>query len=133
MVSTVMLAVPQGPGTRGAGLVMVVAADPLTYLPHMVSGDTGRLACRGRTLVGWVWLNKRTEKHGIDQLQEIVRIAERPDLVPMVAQWLWDEWHLDAGDSLKQSVMPWLRLCPLLGRHRPSYCWLITDRSEPPV
>ena len=31
-------------------------------------------------------------------MQEIVRIAERPDLVPMVAQWLWDEWHLDAGD-----------------------------------
>ena len=34
-------------------------------------------------------------------MQEIVRIAERPDLVPMVAQWLWDEWHLDAGDSLE--------------------------------
>jgi GNAT superfamily N-acetyltransferase len=34
-------------------------------------------------------------------VQEIVRIAERPDLVPMVAQWLWDEWHLDAGDSLE--------------------------------
>ena len=32
---------------------------------------------------------------------EIVRIAERPDLVPMVAQWLWDEWHLDAGDSIE--------------------------------
>ena len=30
-----------------------------------------------------------------------MRIAERPDLVPMVAQWLWDEWHLDAGDSLE--------------------------------
>ena len=30
---------------------------------------------------------------------------------------------------LKQPVMPWLRLCPLLGRHRPSYCWLITNRS----
>ena len=34
-------------------------------------------------------------------MQEIVRIAERPDLVPMVAQWLWDEWHLDAGDSFE--------------------------------
>ena len=34
-------------------------------------------------------------------MQEIVRIAERPDLVPMVAQWLWDEWHLDADDSLE--------------------------------
>ena len=34
-------------------------------------------------------------------MQEIVRIAERPDVVPMVAQWLWDEWHLDAGDSLE--------------------------------
>ena len=34
-------------------------------------------------------------------MQEIVRIAERPDLVPMVAKWLWDEWHLDAGDSLE--------------------------------
>ena len=34
-------------------------------------------------------------------MQEIVRIAERPDLVPMVAQWLWDEWHLDAGDSFR--------------------------------
>jgi GNAT superfamily N-acetyltransferase len=34
-------------------------------------------------------------------VREIVRIADRPDLVPMVAQWLWDEWHLDAGDSLE--------------------------------
>jgi GNAT superfamily N-acetyltransferase len=34
-------------------------------------------------------------------VQEIVRIAQQPDLVPMVAQWLWDEWHLDAGDSLE--------------------------------
>ena len=32
-------------------------------------------------------------------MPEIVRIAQRPDLVPVVAQWLWDEWHLDAGDS----------------------------------
>ena len=32
-------------------------------------------------------------------MQKIVRIAERPDLVPTVAQWLWDEWHLDAGGS----------------------------------
>jgi GNAT superfamily N-acetyltransferase len=34
-------------------------------------------------------------------VQEIVRIAERPNLVPIVAQWLWDEWRLDAGDSLE--------------------------------
>jgi GNAT superfamily N-acetyltransferase len=34
-------------------------------------------------------------------VQEVVLIAERPDLVPVVAQWLWDEWHLDAGDSLE--------------------------------
>ena len=34
-------------------------------------------------------------------MQEIVRIAERPNLVPIVAQWLWDEWRLDAGDSLE--------------------------------
>ena len=32
-------------------------------------------------------------------MQEIVRIAERPDLVPTVAKWLWDEWHLDAAES----------------------------------
>ncbi len=31
----------------------------------------------------------------------IVRISDRPDLVPMVAQWLWDEWHLDAGDTFE--------------------------------
>jgi GNAT superfamily N-acetyltransferase len=32
-------------------------------------------------------------------VQKIVRVAERPDLVQMVAQWLWDEWHLDAGET----------------------------------
>ena len=32
---------------------------------------------------------------------KIVRIAEQPDLVPMVARWLWDEWHLDAGDTFE--------------------------------
>jgi GNAT superfamily N-acetyltransferase len=34
-------------------------------------------------------------------VQEIVRISDRPDLVPTVAQWLWDEWHLDAGDTFE--------------------------------
>ena len=52
-------------------MVQVGQPDPLTHLPHMVSGDTGRLACRGRTLVGWVRLNKRTEKHGIDQCRRL--------------------------------------------------------------
>jgi len=36
-------------------------------------------------------------------VQEIVRIAERPDFVGIVAQWLWDEWHLDAGDSFEST------------------------------
>ena len=34
-------------------------------------------------------------------MQQIVRIADRPDLVPLVAQWLWDEWHQDAGDTFE--------------------------------
>ena len=49
-------------------------------------------------------------------MQEIVRIAERPALVPMVAQWLWDEWHLDAGDSLEATREAVAARCPLLGR-----------------
>jgi GNAT superfamily N-acetyltransferase len=31
----------------------------------------------------------------------IVRIADRPDLVPTVAQWLWHEWWRDDGESLE--------------------------------
>ena len=30
----------------------------------------------------------------------IVRIADRPDLVPTVADWLWHEWWRDAGETL---------------------------------
>ena len=31
----------------------------------------------------------------------IVRIADRPDLVPTVADWLWHEWWRDAGETLE--------------------------------
>jgi GNAT superfamily N-acetyltransferase len=31
----------------------------------------------------------------------IVRIADRPDLVPIVAQWLWDKWWRDDGETLE--------------------------------
>jgi GNAT superfamily N-acetyltransferase len=31
----------------------------------------------------------------------IVRIADRPDLVPTVAQWLWHEWWRDVGHTLE--------------------------------
>ena len=57
--------------SSGGSVATVGQPDPLTHLRHMVSGDTGRLACRGRTLVGWVRLNKRTEKHGIDQCRRL--------------------------------------------------------------
>jgi GNAT superfamily N-acetyltransferase len=33
----------------------------------------------------------------------IVTIADRPDLVPMVAQWLWHEWWQDDGYTLEQT------------------------------
>jgi hypothetical protein len=35
----------------------------------------------------------------------IVRVADRPDLVPMVAQWLWHEWWRDDGESLEQTCV----------------------------
>ena len=31
----------------------------------------------------------------------IVRIADRPDLVPIVAQWLWDKWWRHDGETLE--------------------------------
>ena len=34
-------------------------------------------------------------------MQQIVRIADRPDLVPTVAQWLWHEWWRDDGGTLE--------------------------------
>ncbi len=36
-------------------------------------------------------------------MQEIVRIADRPDLVPTVADWLWHEWWRDDGYTLEQT------------------------------
>jgi len=33
--------------------------------------------------------------------KQIVRIADRPDLVPTVAGWLWHEWWRDAGETLQ--------------------------------
>ena len=32
-------------------------------------------------------------------MQQIVRIADRPDLVPTVADWLWHEWWRDDGET----------------------------------
>jgi len=36
-------------------------------------------------------------------VHEIVRIADRPDLVPTVADWLWHEWWRDDGYTLEQT------------------------------
>ena len=36
------------------------------------------------------------------QKKLIVRIADRPDLVPIVAQWLWHEWWHQDGHALEQ-------------------------------
>ena len=36
-------------------------------------------------------------------MHEIVRIADRPDLVPTVADWLWHEWWRDDGYTLEQT------------------------------
>ncbi len=36
-------------------------------------------------------------------MQEIVRIADRPDLVATVADWLWHEWWRDDGYTLEQT------------------------------
>jgi len=47
------------------------------------------------------------------QTNLIVRMADRPDLVPTVAQWLWHEWWRNAGhtveatrDAVAASVSP---------------------------
>ena len=34
----------------------------------------------------------------------VVSTAERPDLVPVVARWLWDEWRRRDGHSLEQTL-----------------------------
>ena len=34
----------------------------------------------------------------------IVRIADRPDLVPVVANWLWHEWWYRDGYTLEQTL-----------------------------
>jgi hypothetical protein len=46
-------------------------------------------------------------------VQEIVRIADRADLVPTVADWLWHEWWRadgytfeQTGDAVAGSVSP---------------------------
>jgi GNAT superfamily N-acetyltransferase len=36
-------------------------------------------------------------------VQEIVRITDRPDVVPTVADWLWHEWWRDDGYTLEQT------------------------------
>lgn len=34
----------------------------------------------------------------------VVSTSERPDLVPVVARWLWDEWWRRNGHSLEQTL-----------------------------
>ena len=34
----------------------------------------------------------------------VVSTSERPDLVPVVARWLWDEWWRRDGHSLEQTL-----------------------------
>jgi GNAT superfamily N-acetyltransferase len=45
----------------------------------------------------------RAEQDRAVQEKQIVRIADRPDLVPIVAGWLWYEWWHQDGCTLKQT------------------------------
>jgi hypothetical protein len=45
----------------------------------------------------------RAEQDQAVQQKLIVRIADRPDLVTMVARWLWHEWWQQDGYTLEQT------------------------------
>lgn len=61
-------------------------------------------------------------------MQEIARIAERPDLVPIVAEWLWREWWRDAGETLEATCRA---VATSVSQSGPPQTFVLLDDGEP--
>ena len=60
-------------------------------------------------------------------MQQIVRIADRPDLVPTVAQWLWHEWWRADGETLEATRHA---VAASVSRSGPPQTFVLLDEGE---
>jgi N-acetylglutamate synthase-like GNAT family acetyltransferase len=69
-------------------------------------------------------------KNSIDkdvrEIGHVVTVRERPDLVPVVARWLWDEWRRDDGYSLEEAIA---RVAKRTSPSGPEQCFVLLVNS----
>jgi GNAT superfamily N-acetyltransferase len=62
------------------------------------------------------------------ETEHVITVRERPDLVPVVARWLWDEWRREDGYSLEATVDNVAKRTAPSG---PEQCFALLVNGEP--
>jgi GNAT superfamily N-acetyltransferase len=62
------------------------------------------------------------------EIRRVVTVRERPDLVPVVARWLWDEWRREDGYSLEETIAKVGERTSPLG---PEQCFVLLVNGAP--
>lgn len=65
---------------------------------------------------------------GARPAREIVTVADRPDLVPLVADWLWDAFWCREGRTLDRVAA---EVAEARARRGPPQCFVLLDGGEP--
>lgn len=65
---------------------------------------------------------------GARPTREVVTVADRPDLVPLVADWLWRAFWRDAGATLDHVRT---LVAEGVARRGPPQCFVLLDGGEP--
>jgi GNAT superfamily N-acetyltransferase len=66
-------------------------------------------------------------EHACDT-RHLVTVKDRPDLVPVVARWLWDEWRRDDGYSLEEIIS---KVAKRTSPSGPEQCFVLLANGEP--
>jgi GNAT superfamily N-acetyltransferase len=58
----------------------------------------------------------------------IVTVAQRPDLVPVVSRWLWEEWGRHGGQSIEEEAA---RVATRTSASGPEQCFVLLTDGAP--
>jgi GNAT superfamily N-acetyltransferase len=62
------------------------------------------------------------------EIRRLVTVRERPDLVPEVSRWLWEEWRREDGYSLEETIV---KVAKRTSPSGPEQCFVLLVNGAP--